>query len=171
MQCAVCLFWRKWLVSHSPQICVEITPPPPTEGIVTRIVCWGDPHVQTFAVPPASVCFPPAVRHNNVLAYVGNCYHPPYNGEYKGFNDAFHSNTCLFRHSDCPTGCGYNSDCGVVAGFEVSNNTVYSQTGALRVCGKDFAQYQADGHDPGTTVKSWPDDAALIALGKAVLGV
>ena len=27
------------------------------------------------------------------------------------------------------------------AGFEVSNNTVFTKTGSLRVCGKDFAQY------------------------------
>ena len=102
--------------------------------------------------------------HNNVLAYVNNCYHQQYNGEYVGYNDAFTENQCVFRQS-------YSSDCNLARyHWHVRNNTVYSKSGGLKVCGMNFSAYQRLGHDRGTTVHPWPSDATLIAMGKVALG-
>ena len=103
------------------------------------------------------------VYSGNVQAYVGNCRHLPYNGEYKGYNDGYVENTCIFTQS-------YDSDCQVVAGFTVHDNRVFSKTGTLSVCGMNFSQWQAEGHDKGTTVGVWPSDEAVVAMGWAVLG-
>jgi hypothetical protein len=101
---------------------------------------------------------------NNVLAYVGNCYHQQYRGEYVGFNDVFTGNYCVFRQS-------YSSDCNLAQyHWHVHNNTVFSKSGSLQVCGMDFGKYQQLGHDPGTSVHVWPADSLLIARGKAALG-
>lgn len=104
------------------------------------------------------------VWHGNVLAYVGNCIHPPYRGEYLGYNDGFVRNACVFRES-------YQSDCAAVAGWTVHNNTVSSATGDVRVCGMNFSAWQSQGHDRGTVVRRWPTDAELVALGEAVLNM
>ena len=96
-----------------------------------------------------------------MLAYVGNCYTV---FSFKGYNDAFFGNQCIFR-------TGYKSDCGVSTGFEVHDNTVFSQTGKLEVCKMDFAAYIAAGHDEGSTLAKWPADSAMVAMGKKVLGM
>jgi hypothetical protein len=83
---------------------------------------------------------------------------------YKGYNDGYVHNKCIYTQS-------YGSDCQVVAGFVVHDNQVFSQSGALRVCGKDFAAWQAAGHDQGTTVREWPPDAEVVEMGKVVLGM
>ena len=102
------------------------------------------------------------VYHDNVQAYVGNCRHPAYNGEYKGYNDGYYRNRCVFTES-------YGSDCDVVAGWTVHDNQVFSKTGRLKVCGKNFSEWQAEGHDKGTTVAPWPTDDYVVAMGKGVL--
>lgn len=102
--------------------------------------------------------------HGNVLAYVGNCYHM---GSFKGYNDAFYGNQCVFRFPRIP----YGSDCGVSTGWEVHNNAVFSRSGKLEVCGMDFEKYLAEGHDKGSSVAAWPTDEKLVAMGKTVLGM
>jgi hypothetical protein len=102
------------------------------------------------------------VWSNNVQAYVGNCIHQPYRGEYKGYNDGYFNNTCVFEQS-------YQSNCQAVAGWSVHNNTVCSPNGELRVCGMNFSAWQALGNDEGTVVRGWPTDDELIAMGEAVL--
>ena len=99
--------------------------------------------------------------HGNVLAYVGNCYHM---WSFKGYNDAFFGNKCIFR-------TGYSSDCKVSAGWEVHDNTVFSQSGSAQVCGMDFKAWQAHGHDPGSSIAKWPSDDDVIAMGRKVLGM
>jgi len=59
----------------------------------------------------------------------------------------------------------------VSAGWEVHDNAVFSETGQCTVCGKDLKDYVAEGHDHGSTVAKWPADAALVAMGKKVLGM
>ena len=88
--------------------------------------------------------------------------HPPYHGEYLGYNDGFFGNECVFRES-------YQSDCDAVAGWTVHNNSVASANGHVRVCGMNFSAWQAQGHDSGTVVRRWPTDTELVALGEAVL--
>jgi len=53
----------------------------------------------------------------------------------------------------------------------VHDNAVFSETGQCTVCGKDLKDYVAEGHDHGSTVAKWPADAALVAMGKKVLGM
>ena len=85
---------------------------------------------------------------------------------FKGFNDAFFGNQCIFRQ-------GYGSDCGVAAGpgWVVHDNSVYSQSGKLQVCGTDFAKWVAAGHDHGSSVAAWPTDSEIVAMGRKVLGM
>ena len=85
---------------------------------------------------------------------------------FKGFNDAFFNNSCVFRSS-------YGSDCGTFAGWGVHDNKVYSQSGTAKICGMNFEQWLASGksHDKGSSIARWPTDAELIAMGKAVLGM
>lgn len=104
------------------------------------------------------------IYHDNVQAYVGDCRHLAYNGEYKGYNDGYFNNKCIITQRN-----GYGSDCSVVAGFKVHDNQVFTKSGNLTVCGKDFKAYQDEGHDPGTTISSWPADADVVAMGKEVL--
>ena len=101
------------------------------------------------------------IWHGNVLAYVGNCYQV---GNFKGYNDAFHDNTCVFR-------TGYGSNCGLSAGFDVRGNSVFSESGELTVCNTDWANWTATGHDTGSTLQKWPADRELVAMGKKVLGM
>jgi hypothetical protein len=101
------------------------------------------------------------VWHGNVLAFVGNCYTV---FSFKGYNDQFYDNKCIFR-------AGYKSDCDVSAGFEVHDNQVFSTTGELQVCGTDFKNWTASGHDKGSVLGPWPSDADVVAMGKAVLGM
>jgi len=101
------------------------------------------------------------VWHGNVLAYVGNCY-TVFN--FKGYNDAFYDNKCVFR-------TGYGSTCGLSTGFDVHSNSVFSESGNLTVCKTDWANWTATGHDTSSTLSRWPVDAALVAMGKKVLGM
>ena len=99
--------------------------------------------------------------HGNVLAYVGNCY-TVFN--FKGYNDAFYDNKCVFR-------TGYGSTCGLSTGFDVHGNSVFSESGGLTVCNTDWANWTATGHDTNSTLAKWPADAAVVAMGKKVLGM
>ena len=101
------------------------------------------------------------VWHGNVLAYVGNCY-TVFN--FKGYNDAFYDNKCVFR-------TGYGSTCGLSTGFDVHGNAVFSESGNLTVCKTDWANWTATGHDTHSTLSKWPADAAVVAMGKKVLGM
>ena len=82
----------------------------------------------------------------------------------KGYNNAFVDNQCVFR-------TGYASTCGLSAGFDVHGNSVFSASGELTVCGTGWANWTATGHDTGSTLAKWPADAAVVAMGKRVLGI
>ena len=49
-------------------------------------------------------------------------------------------------------------------------NKVYSADGTLVVCKTNFSDWQKAGHDRATTLGKRPEDAALIAQAKAILG-
>ena len=53
----------------------------------------------------------------------------------------------------------------------VHDNHIYTPTGAVTECGKTLAAWQAQGGDPGTTASVTPDDATLLALARAALGM
>jgi len=104
------------------------------------------------------------VYSNNVLAYVGACWHM---WNFHGYNDGFFNNSCVFRNN-------YPSDCfqpGHGVGWEVHDNKVFSASGQLNVCGTTLSQWVAGGHDHGTTIAKWPTDEILVQAGKQVLGI
>lgn len=93
------------------------------------------------------------------VAYVGTCFNT---WGFKGYNDKFQKNECIFLN-------GYQSTCGVDTSFHVSENTIYSRTGELKVCGMPFEQWKAKGHDRDTKLKRWPSDAELVKTIKRML--
>ena len=52
-----------------------------------------------------------------------------------------------------------------------SDNRVYTMDGKASESGKSIAEWQAQGHDLGTTVTTMPPDATLISVAKAILGM
>ena len=100
------------------------------------------------------------VHESNIYAFAGSCFG-------KGTNLRFVNNSCVLRGDH-----GYDSDCSLPAGMEVSGNSVYSPGGKMSVCGgKPLDQWVAAGHDHGTTLHSLPTDDALVAMGKQLLGI
>ena len=56
----------------------------------------------------------------------------------------------------------------------VYNNTLYTPWGQVAECGLNLTDWQAqdpEGHDVGTTVGTWPDDADFVATMRVVLGL
>ena len=108
------------------------------------------------------------VWEGNLLMYVGNCYGSGFDSFYwgwPGYNDGFRNNTCVFRTS-------YASDCHMHPSFEshFGANSVYSADGTLTVCGTNFSDWQAQGHDVASTLGKWPADASLVEQAKKLLG-
>ena len=89
----------------------------------------------------------------------------------KGHPDQFYSNHVIQnRNGDY----GGGQECSTTANADatvVHDNTVYTPTGKVTECGQSLADWQAKGGDPGTTAQVTPDDATLIALAKAALGM
>lgn len=114
------------------------------------------------------------VWESNLLAYVGSCYgsmFESFSWGWPGYNDAFRNNTCVFRTMYAST-CGDKPSALIDPSFDVGANRVYSEDGALKVCGGkvDFADWQAQGHDTKSTLGKWPADKDLIAQARAMLG-
>jgi hypothetical protein len=53
----------------------------------------------------------------------------------------------------------------------VHDNHIYTPSGKVTECGKSLVDWQAQGGDPGTTAATTPDDATLLALARAALGM
>jgi hypothetical protein len=53
----------------------------------------------------------------------------------------------------------------------VSNNTVYSPTGAINECGTSLAAWQAAGNDPGTRGLPYPEDETILGVARNLLGL
>lgn len=99
-------------------------------------------------------------HENNVYAYVGGCFN-------EGNNLRFQNNTCILRGDH-----GYSSDCELPVGMNVSHNSIYTPSGNISVCGGvPLANWVASGHDNGTSIESLPSDAAIVQMGRLLLGV
>ena len=96
---------------------------------------------------------------SNIYAYVGSRFG-------RGNNLSFVNNSCVLR-----TDRGYGSDCGLPSGMAVSGNAVYSPSGNITACGMSLAQWLAEGHDIGTTIRILPNDKTLVAMGRTLLGL
>ena len=51
----------------------------------------------------------------------------------------------------------------------INNNEYYTPTGKLTECKMDLADWQAQGHDQGSTVAQTPDHDTIISWGREVL--
>jgi len=97
---------------------------------------------------------------SNVYAYVGGAFGT-------GVNLSFVNNSVVLRGDH-----GYASDCGnLPPGMKVSGNKVFTPGSKLDVCGHHpLNEWVASGHDAGTTLAATPDDNAIIAMGRELLG-
>lgn len=85
--------------------------------------------------------------------------------------DSFYNNYVVQDH-DGNYGNGQAcSTNGNVDATIVHDNHIFTPTGKVTECGKALADWQAAGGDPGTTAAVTPDDAALLALARAALGM
>jgi len=104
-----------------------------------------------------------------VYAYVGKGY--GICNQLKGHPDQFYNNHVIQdRDGDYGGGqeCVTNANADATVVFD---NSIYTPTGLVTECGKSLADWQAQGGDPGTTAATIPDDATLLALAKAALGM
>eukprot|EP01048_Picozoa_sp_COSAG05_P014856 COSAG05_NODE_1722_length_4212_cov_4.878191_3_plen_97_part_00 len=85
-----------------------------------------------------------------------------------GHEDHFYNNTCVINKAN-PTYAGFSSGIGGPAMPVMHDNRVYTADGQAKESGKTVAQWQAQGHDLGTTVAKIPSDAELIAVAKGIL--
>ena len=89
----------------------------------------------------------------------------------KGHADQFYANHVVQRgDGDYGGGQACKTDAGVDATV-VHDNTIYTPTGKVTECGMSLAAWQALGNDPGTVATVTPDDATLLALSRAALGL
>ena len=54
--------------------------------------------------------------------------------------------------------------------MQVAGNEVLSRGGNVTSCGMPLVDWVKAGHDKGTTVGVWPQDAALVARVREMLG-
>jgi hypothetical protein len=115
---------------------------------------------------------------DNIYAYVGTCF---YGNPCQSCatpasvaNATFTGNRCVFRNPN-----GYFSNCGnFTKPVTVRDNSVYSHNGSCEVCaGKgegsalSLEQWVAEGHDVGSSVSPWPEDAELVGWVRGKLGL
>jgi hypothetical protein len=86
----------------------------------------------------------------------------------EGFSDEYTNNT-LYQIKDGNYGNGQT--CSGNGTTIVGDNTVWTPTGAVTECGMTLAQWQAQGHDAGTTAAAWPSDQTVLNGVIALLGL
>ncbi|CAK0845154.1 unnamed protein product [Prorocentrum cordatum] len=85
-----------------------------------------------------------------------------------GHEDAFFNNTCVTRTD----GDYAFFSCDGPSLPIMHDNRVCTPSGAsFRVCGKDFKEWQAAGHDAGSVLSGLPADDELIGWGAVALGL
>lgn len=103
---------------------------------------------------------------NNVYAYIGQAigfYDAPM---LVGEEDHFQNNKVVM------TGTKVGSfTCDGVGMPVLGNNQYFTPTGAATECKMPLEQWQAKGHDKGSTVAKTPSDDAIISMAKTVLGM
>ena len=92
----------------------------------------------------------------------------------KGHPDSFYSNHVIQR-GDGDYGSGQQcTTTSTVDATVVHDNTIYTPTAHVTECGMTLAAWQAANpgvNDPGSVALVTPDDATLLALAKAALGL
>jgi len=109
------------------------------------------------------------IHNQNVYAYVGAGF--SICSQTKGHMDSFYSNQVVQDH-DGQYGNGQQCTANVNSDLTiVHDNHIYTPSGKVTECGKSLVDWQAQGGDPGTTAATTPDDATLLALARAALGM
>jgi hypothetical protein len=85
-----------------------------------------------------------------------------------GHADAYTDNF-LYLAADGDYGSG--QACSGAGMTIVSNNTIWSPTGAITECGTTLAKWQAAGNDPGTTGSPYPSDTVVLNVARTLLGL
>ena len=109
------------------------------------------------------------VHHDNIYAYVGGGF--SICNQLKGHPDQFFRNTVVQEHDgDYGSGQACSTSDSEDATV-VHDNTIYTPTGKVTECGMSLAAWQAKWNDPGTKGAATPDDAVIIDLARAALGM
>ena len=109
-------------------------------------------------------------HHHNVYYNQGSCMYVC--DQKPGHEDAFYNNTCVMTRGEMYAGFG--KGIGGPALPIMHDNRVFTTTGNVTEGwggGMGLAQWQAQGHDLGTTAAALPTDAAALAMGRAILGM
>jgi hypothetical protein len=103
-------------------------------------------------------------HYNNVYGYIGQAMR--ISEQLPGRENYFYNNRVVMQ--DTSVG---NFQCSGPGQTVIRNNTYYTATGEVEECGMPLAEWQSQGHDPGSTVLPHPkDDATIIGWAKDLLG-
>eukprot|EP00475_Leptophrys_vorax_P015852 TRINITY_DN2221_c0_g2_i1.p1 TRINITY_DN2221_c0_g2~~TRINITY_DN2221_c0_g2_i1.p1 ORF type:complete len:787 (-),score=214.49 TRINITY_DN2221_c0_g2_i1:1749-4109(-) len=105
------------------------------------------------------------IHESNVYAYVGTCGNIW--SQLPGHNDGFFNNYCVTRGAYL----SFNCNSSVTAPPVMHNNSVFTASGAVKICGVSLAEYQKQGHDLGSKVGKFPADADIVTQARKVLGL
>merc|ERR1712232_607439 len=107
------------------------------------------------------------ISHDNVYAFtIGHCVNVGYGHELfvQGHEDQFFNNVCVMQNAGpyLKVGCSSTKPMTIA-----HNNSVYDPNGTpIAECGMSLEQWQAEGHDLGTTVASTPSDDVILSWGR-----
>ena len=93
------------------------------------------------------------VHHHNLYAWVQNCYQE----DDQFYYDRFLNNTCIANSASG----GFESDCHLALGMEVSGNKIFTASGKLdvKIC-----------NSSNVVVGAWPNAAVLQSMARKILG-
>ena len=103
---------------------------------------------------------------SNVYAYVGSAFGTVW--QYPGHEDYFFDNHVVVTHD------GDYGEAGGMCGGDGSppiiyNNTIFSPTGNVTVCGYPLAVWQKMGHETGSSAHPFPNDNDLLGIMAQIL--
>ena len=105
-------------------------------------------------------------HHDNIYAFAGKCMGDG-STQLPAHVDYFYDNKCILNSDgDYATFSG-NDD--KTAWPIMGNNSVFTPNAKTSINGNDLADFQAGGHDLGTTVDVTPSDDQIIAWAKDML--
>jgi hypothetical protein len=106
------------------------------------------------------------VHQHNFYYSSNNCMVPRAHSNRTGHTDAFFENTCVIN-AVSPQYAVFWGD--TTSAPVMHDNAVYTQDGKAGESGRSIAEWQAEGHDLGTTVGKIPGDEVLISVAKGIL--
>lgn len=107
-------------------------------------------------------------HHNNLYYNSNNCMGVC--AQKEGHEDAFYNNTCIIARNS-PQYAGFSPGIDGPAYPIMHDNRVYTLDGKATEAGKSIEEWQAQGHDLGTTVGVIPSDDQVLAIARGLLGL